>query len=95
MKYRTAYFKAWIAEKFLKTLLRFPDAFLEKIVRWAGVAARLFAASADTRRTIEEARVIFATGGAGTQIVRRMFEGSDPRRMRMILRGNFLKPGDG
>jgi hypothetical protein len=90
MKRRWATMKAFGLILLIRLLLRLPDALIARLIGWAAFFARVFGASEDTKKSIDEARRIFIEGGAGSQTVRKMLHDGDPKRLRMIVRGIFL-----
>ncbi|MCC6158063.1 MAG: hypothetical protein IT350_08410 [Deltaproteobacteria bacterium] len=91
MNTRRAMWKARMALAVGRWLMRFPD---PTIVRLLGVTAaflRLGGAGPVEIRSVNEVKAIFVAGKPGTTIVRRMLRDGDPVRLRMIVRGAFLK----
>lgn len=91
MNTRRAMWKARMALAVGRWLMRFPDPAIVRLLGVASALMRLGGAGQVEIRTIAEVKRIFAAGKPGTTIVRRMLREGDPRRMRMIVRGGFLK----
>jgi len=87
--HRGAYIKAVIAISLVRLLLRFSDSLVARATGFAAFILKWLGASADMLATLEEVKAIFAKGGEGTRIVRRMAHEGDERRLRMIIRGRF------
>lgn len=91
MSARCAIWKARMALAAGRWLIRFPDPTIVRLLAVASALMRLGGAGPIEIRSVNEVKAIFAAGKPGTTIVRRMLRDGDPLRLRMIVRGAFLK----
>ncbi|MCB9476056.1 MAG: hypothetical protein H6684_00520 [Deltaproteobacteria bacterium] len=91
MRRRWATLKAMAVIGLARLTLRLPDPVLVRVLGATHLSARIVGVSSKNRGLILEIQDIFRRSGFASATLRRMLTDGDPRRLRFLVRGAFLR----